>query len=204
MRSRRYVTSSRLPCKTQYQPIIGFEHLTSTKLKIDYDTILNVITDFADVTGKNFLDVGCSFGYFCFRLSNMGAYTIGIDINSDFITICKCLSKYYRFKIDNPLFLNIDIHSYEINKVDYVLLLNIFHHFLVQDERKAWITFNELINSSKAVFVMMRPNWTQYDWKFGDGTQNGIGDEILSRSDATWFLKYHAVLRRNIYVFGGD
>jgi len=204
-----------LPNKTQYQPItdLGLDNLTTASLQDDYRAILNTITDYTNnlvnqisLSNKTFLDVGCSFGYFCFQLTKLGARTIGIDKNPDFINVCKCLSKRYKFSTDNPLFINANIHDHisEIQNVDYVLLLNIFHHLLTKDEDLAWRTFNILLSKSKAVFVMIRPNWSQYDWKLGDGTQDGVGDAIIAKSDAIRYVKYPAVLRRNIYVFEGD
>ena len=81
---------------------------------------------------------------------------------------------------------------------DYIILLNAFHHILVQDEERAWAMFNKLIESSDGVFVMMRNSLK--NWRLCK-TKAGIPQAVLDASDAMDYMRYPAVHGRAIYFF---
>ncbi len=188
--------------KKTYQPIKGFPHTTPSQRKKTYNNMLRIILSYCgDVRGKRFLDVGSSFGYFCFGLTVEGAMTVGVEKGSKLISICRCLSKMYGFKRNNPLFLNMDVAEYlgKRRRFNYALLLNILHHIMKRDEAKGWRVFNALINASEAVIVMTRASYM--DWKFVK-TQREIGPAIVRRTDADWFKVLDRSMGRHVYAFG--
>ena len=81
---------------------------------------------------------------------------------------------------------------------DYVILLNVFHHILVQDEARGWDMFNKLVDGCGGVFVMMRNSLK--DWKLCD-TKSGIPAAVVEASRATDYVAYPAVHGRVIYFF---
>jgi len=187
---------------TTYQPIDGFPHTTTDLRKKGFKTILNTIVEYTgNPKGLKFLDVGCCFGYFCFQLEKMGAYVDGVDISLGRINTCQALKKYYKLSDKTINFYNSDMNERieSLKKVDYIIMLNMFHHMLVKDEKKSWETFNKLLNKSKAIFVMMRNSYGKWEMC---RHHNEIGDAVVKNSDATWYKVLGRVHGRIIYVFG--
>ncbi len=186
--------------KKTYQPVKGFEHKIAPKRIEGFEKILGtIINHCGDVRGKNFLDIGCNFGYFCLELAKRGGHTFGIDKDSRRIEVAKCLAK--KLDLDHIMFFNENAMEFVENtpvEFDYIILLNVFHHILVQDEERAWAMFNKLIDTSSGVFVMMRNSLK--DWTLCD-RKNEIPEAVVRVSNATNFVAYPAVHGRVIYLF---
>lgn len=155
-----------------------------------------------DVKGKSFLDIGPCFGYFCFKLTKMGARTTGIEYNKERFNVCRCLSKIYGFDESNPKFINMDIMDCQkplYEKYDYVLLLNIFHHILVQNTSDAWRMLNTIAEESEAIFITMA-----HEKGLNAKSQREIPEIIIQNSVLTHFKKLgmgRGRENRTIYVF---
>jgi len=171
-----------------YQPIEYLPHLTSRKRKGDYQRMLKMILDFCgDVRDKHILDIGPCFGYFSFELTKLGAYTTGVEHNKERFDVCRCLSEVYGFDPSNPKFINMDITDYDIapdERYHYVLLLNVFHYVLEQNQQKAWGTLNRVAEASEAMFISM-PHQRGLNARF----QNEIPEIVTSKSILTDFKK---------------
>ncbi len=195
-----FVWVSRL--KKTYQPVEGFEDKIEPARIEGFKKILTTITDHCGgVRDKSFLDLGCNFGYFCLELAKLGARTFGVERDKRRSATSKCLAQ--KLGLDGAQFIKEDVLKYveALNgeaRFDYVILLNVFHHILVQDETRGWNMFNKLIDNSNGVFVMMRNNLK--DWKLCD-TRLGIPDAVVGASNATGYKEYPAVHGRVIYFF---
>jgi len=185
-----------------YQPVPGFENKIDPERIKGFERILKTILEHCgDVKDKRFLDIGSNLGYFCFELTKRGAETVGVERDKMRVQVCKCVSKRDGFSKENPRFVNGDVKKLVATsdkKFDYVLLLNVFHHLLVQDEDEGWTMFNKLIESTDGIFVMMRNSLR--DWKLCDRKAD-IPIAVLEKSSATSFVAYPAVHGRIIYLF---
>ncbi len=186
--------------KKTYQPVKGFEHKIDSKRIEGFEKILGTITNHCgDVRDKSFLDIGSNLGYFCLELAKQGAQTFGVETDSRRVEVSKCLAK--KFDIETAMFFNEDAIWFVENTLvefDYIILLNVFHHILVQDEERAWVMFNKLIDTSSGVFVMMRNSLK--DWTLCD-RKSEIPEAVVRVSNATNFVAYPAVHGRVIYFF---
>ncbi len=188
--------------KKIYQPLKGFEEKTAPERVKGFEKILEtIVTHCGEVKDKTFLDIGCNVGYFCFKLTDMGAKTIGLERDKKRNRLCRCVAKKEGYTPHNPLFLNVDAPQWVLTEkpeVDYVILLNTIHHLFVQDEEKTWMMFNWLIENTEGVFIMMRHSLK--DWRLCK-TAKEIPEAVIERSSATEYVEYPAVHRRKIYFF---
>lgn len=186
--------------KKTYQPVEGFPDKIDSERVEGFKRILDTLLQHCgNVNGKSFLDVGSNLGYFCLELAKRGAKTLGIERDKRRIQVAQCLAE--KNGLDGAAFHCGDVLPFvEDNEVryDYVILLNVFHHLLVQDEGAGWRMFNKLIDVSGGVFVMMRNSLK--GWSLCD-TEQGIPQAVLGVSDATDFVTYPAVHGRVIYFF---
>ena len=81
----------------------------------------------ADLSGKTVLDLGCSFGYFCFEALRRGAArVVGYDVDPDSVRKARLLAEAMG---STAVFENRDIERTPISEsFDYVLCLNLLHH----------------------------------------------------------------------------
>ncbi len=188
--------------KVMYQPVRGFEHKIDPERVKGFERILEIIVDHCeDVAGKSFLDIGSNLGYFCYALTTQGAQTTGIELDNRRTELCKCIAARDGFNPTNPHFLNgnvVEVVDDIIKEVDYVLLLNVFHHILRHDEPGGWRMFDKLINSTHGVFIMMRnslPPWSLCSHP------REIPETIVAMTAATNYKAYPPVHGRVVYVF---
>lgn len=80
-----------------------------------------------DLRGKSVLDLGCSFGYFCFEAIRRGAErVVGYDVDPDSIRKARLLASCLGAEVT---FEQRDIERQPITeRFDYVLCLNLLHH----------------------------------------------------------------------------
>lgn len=81
----------------------------------------------ADLTGKTVLDLGCSFGFFCFEALRRGARrVVGYDVDPDSLRKARLLAECMGVEAEFHLR---DIEREPLDeKFDYVLCLNLLHH----------------------------------------------------------------------------
>ena len=120
--------------KKTYQPVPGFEDKIDQRRVDGFQRILDTILGHcAEGGGKSFLDVGSNFGYFCLELAKRGARTCGVETDSRRVDVARCIAE--RSGLD-ATFLCGDAMKFVMGssaEFDYVILLNVFHHILVQD-----------------------------------------------------------------------
>lgn len=185
--------------KKTYQPVEGFSDKIDSERVEGFKRILDTLLQHCgNVNGKSFLDVGSNLGYFCLELAKRGAKTLGIERDSRRVKVAQCLADKNGL---DATFLGGDVLCFvgeASARFDYVILLNVFHHILVQDEVRGWKMFNKLIETTGGVFVMMRNSLK--GWSLCD-TERGIPQAVLDASGATDFIEYSAVHGRGIYFF---
>ena len=188
--------------KTIYQPLTGFEDKTASERVEGFEKILGtILTHCGDVNGARFLDIGANVGYFCFKLTDIGGITTGVERDRRRSNLSRCVALKEGYRADNPRFVNMDAPNYVLTEkpcVDYVILLNTFHHILLQDEKRAWMMFNWIINNTEGVFIMMRNQLKT--WRLCDKSSQ-IPEAVLEQSDATRYEVYPSVHGRVIYFF---
>jgi len=188
--------------KKTYQPVEGFPDKIDPKRVEGIQRILETILEHCgDVGGKSFLDIGSNLGYFCLELARRGAHTLGVETDSRRVKVAQCLARSNEF--DATFLCKNAIEFVEDNPAnfDYVILLNVFHHILVQDEAGGWAMFNKLVEGTNGVFVMMRNSLK--DWSLCR-TKRGIPEAVLDASSATDLVSYQEVHGRVIYFFWKD
>lgn len=119
-----------------YQPIYGHKEISNFERScVDREkVIIDAVRRYIDVSKKaniSVLDIGCSQGYFCFKLKEVFGSQVrvqGIDILKENIELCNKLKDENSMDIDfsydalTPNFID------SIDDVDVVLLLSVIHH----------------------------------------------------------------------------
>jgi len=103
---------------------------------------------------KTILDIGCNIGYYSIKSALEGAkFVTGVDNHNIFINYAKLIKN--DLNLSNVKFLCDTIENFKELKYDYVLCLNILHHFNNIDNviQKIINMANELI-----VFQVLRPD----------------------------------------------
>lgn len=190
-----------------YQPIYGFEEDYLKKGKITEERINgfnNILKSIMEVTGdgkgKRILDIGSNLGWFSFMFSEMGADSIGLELDSNRVKVCDAIKDKMGLR-DTPQFWSGDAKQWLKDnpdiRFDYVLILNTIHHMFAQDEQGTWEMFNDLLNISNGIFIMMRSSIGGWSLKY----PHDIPRSILEQSEATNFKTLDRVHGRTIYFF---
>ena len=185
--------------KKTYQPVEGFPDKIDPERVEGFKRILGTILGHCgDVESKSFLDIGSNLGFFCLELAKRGARTCGVEADSRRVIVSRCLAE--RDELDATFYCGdaMEVIKENLMEFDYVILLNVFHHILVQDETRGWAMFNKLIEDTAGIFVMMRNSLK--DWALCK-TKAEIPQAVLDASDATDFVAYPEVHGRSIYFF---
>jgi len=121
------------------------------------------------------LDVGCGNGYNSYQIAKKVKKVVGVDINSEYISLAK--KKYNKENIE---FLNQDILNFDKNMVfDVIVLSNVLEHI------KDRIDFLEKI-SKKGKKVLIRVPMIDRNWLVLYKREMGIE----YRSDTTHYIEY--------------
>ena len=182
-------------------------------MRSGFEGILNIILSVCngDVKDKTFLEVGPSRAYILYRLTSMGAKTIGVDEDQENLDVARFLGVINDFEWDNPLLITMDIEKYlhVMDNVDYVLMFNVLHHLLVnKGEERGWKIFNSLLDKCKAIFIMARTEWQKPPTINLSicKHQYQLGEIVKSKTKATWYIDYGELpvrwYGRHVYVFG--
>jgi SAM-dependent methyltransferase len=179
--------------------------------EIGFQKMFDVImTEVPTVKDKTFLDVGCSYGYMDFTLTDLGAWTSGLEVVQDKVAIARNLADKYQYCWYNPLFClqnALDYPYYE--RIDYVLFFNLMHHIgLFHSDETAWKLLKTMVHYAKKVFLMVRVHWERPNklWHIADNFEEAA-PIILEKSGADWLHDYGVVHRwqgRSICVLGKE
>jgi len=188
--------------KKTYQPVGGTREKIDPERTQGFERIRDImLSHMGEVEGKLILDIGSNLGWFCFEYAKLGARTIGVELNENRVRVCNCLKERDGFSEENPMFFSGDSVEWVLSRdydYDWVILLNVFHHILLANEKDGWEMFDKLINNSRGVFVMMRNSLQT--WRLCSTARN-IPDAVLLQSAATDYKAYDQVHGRTIYVF---
>jgi len=117
------------------------------------DKRLRAITSHVDLKGKSILDLGCSGGYFSFRLSPTARYVLGIDADKKLVEQNQKIVVSRNFT--NLEFRHATITPNLINSLpdfDVILFLSVFHHMLTASEAYEW---NDTRRQQDAIITMV-------------------------------------------------
>lgn len=127
-----------------YQPLDAPEFNEFTLVRKCSDRLNMMETFLADrsieLEGKNYIDLGCSYGYFMSKMAEKGMTSYGIDTCPNSIMLGQIC---YQLPKERLLCLSVE-NFFELNEEKYevVSLLSVLHHFLLN---KGTITAEELI-----------------------------------------------------------
>lgn len=157
-----------------------------------------------DFSGKSILDIGCAYGYFCFKVEEQGAKrVVGTEIKPDRF---RGASLIKQVKGSGVEFIRKDIFSEKLDeKFDVVLLLNVIHHLPFP-----LYALNEIAKLCNEKLILEYPNTD--DKKFqstisghnSQVSQPFIGVSKLSEVDQTFVFNDSAIERilvHNLKVF---
>jgi len=70
----------------------------STQVRADaaYRRLAMILSEYADLSDKRVLDIGCNIGFYSFSLAKRGALTAGLDIRPEYIDIANEIARIYR------------------------------------------------------------------------------------------------------------
>lgn len=124
-----------------YQPVFGHPELSARASRKCDDRLEALKSVYTALAGKldrplNVLDLGCAQGYFSFRLAELGARVVGVDMLQANIRLCEAL------RTENPT-LDLSFHTAKIEEFissvadgqfDLVIALSVFHHLCVTND----------------------------------------------------------------------
>jgi SAM-dependent methyltransferase len=116
------------------------------------DQRLTSILNKVDVKGKVVADLGCSGGFFCFRIAEVARHVWGVDADARIIERNRLLARDHGF--NNVTFLHSDISPRLMNslpKLDVTLFMSVFHHMLTASEAYDW---NRVIDVSESIGIL--------------------------------------------------
>ncbi len=155
----------------QYQPIYGLDEENQQSPRLS-NLLLNcsfVCDHFKHVSEKHhvrIVDVGCNIGFITFTLAETFSNIIGIDINSDNISLCNDLKTYTKSParfFQNDFVKLTEFEELDGESVDCVLLFNVVHQvifarglaytrrFLARLAKRVDVIFVELANKEEYV-----------------------------------------------------
>jgi len=122
--------------RLQYHPSPQAKHPWSMR---KVDRRLDAILQHVDVEGKSVLDLGCSGGFFSFRLSRLARSVLAIDADAEIIERNREMTHRYNYY-------NIDFQCAKITPAlirtlpdsDVTLFLSVFHHMLTISDAYGW------------------------------------------------------------------
>lgn len=163
-----------------------FKEILSQNKNLSYRMdILNEILKF-DVKDKSLLDLGCYYGHYSFLLLEAGASeAVGVDTNANRVKIANHIAgrrginrslKSFRAQRQD---INEHVEKSNLHH-DIVLLLNVFHHLLAQNEKRAWSTLDTLLERCELLFLMTQNIKGVFDEWNGD-----IEMALMAKTGAT-------------------
>ena len=110
-----------------------------------------------DMTGKTVLDLGCSFGFFCFEALRRGATrVVGYDVDPDCIRKAKLLAECMGVEAEFAV-RDVELEPLE-EKFDYVLCLNLLHHL-----KNPISVLDNIIESTRERLALETASFGRYD-----------------------------------------
>lgn len=121
----------------QYHPN-AFSGTNSGHVHRRVDRRLDVMRSGYDFRGKHLLDLGCSGGYFSFRLAETASQVLGLDGDAD--VIAKNTAEAERRRVTNVRFEHAVfdagyIRSDAVPNVDVTIFLSVLHHIIATSKR---------------------------------------------------------------------
>lgn len=109
----------------ELQTIEKVANLKSEGSNLEKWNRINKIVEEKYFSNKSILDIGCSDGFFSYKVSNYAEEVLGIDLDPVRIKKANFIKSY--FKLDNCNFLTQDICAIEDEKYDIGLILGLLH-----------------------------------------------------------------------------
>lgn len=138
-------------------PFEGYEDVTVAREENEkrFQQLINSY----DFRGKKVLDIGCSIGYYSFKLASQGAECWGIDADGNSIFVANSLKEIH--KVDNVHFTNGFLTNSTIDKLleesggfDVILLFSVIHWLLKanRNEENVIKLLQRLIKDKQVIF----------------------------------------------------
>lgn len=116
-----------------------------------YNVIANCLPD----QPLSFIDLGCNCGYFTFRMAEKGGFGIGIEAGRNEIMICQTLAALHRIRsvaFSRTLLTPDNIDT--LPKVDMIICLSLFHHFVrYYGQKSAHFMLDVIANKAEQYLV---------------------------------------------------
>lgn len=153
------------------------------------------ITRFVDsIEKKKVLDIGCHTGWFCHKLTRMGARVVGVDTDRTRINIAKKLSIYHGLSLNNPQLLRSRFEKYletTNQQFDFILFLSLLQHYLRKSIARAWDAVDLISNYTNLMFLDIEEKRLPVKW---------APELILEHSNFTKYTELRGD-RRPLYAF---
>lgn len=163
---------------------------------------IDAIVKDTDVKHKRILDIGCGTGWASLLLWEHGVDEItAIDVHLASVQIFHALCERRLNPWHDPKYILVKVanaFTFELNtKVDIVLMMNVFHHLLTENNDRAWQLLNRYINDGCIVYLMSRAFNEVYK-EYGDDIKKAL--EHRTSTAAQLIYKYGG---RELYRIGG-
>lgn len=139
-----------------YQPIDHPDFADWSVGHRSQDRLTKILNDYGDVSGKEVLDIGSCTGYFSIQLAKRGAKVVGSEINKTRLSISKTMANYHGLGSDNLEFIGADYKKYlakSKKKFDFILFLNLLHHYLKKNVKVSWSIVNMLSKHTDIMYL---------------------------------------------------
>ena len=114
-----------------YQGFIFPYGLESDGLRTDTgefltDNVFNKISQVIDFKNKEVIDLGCYFGYFCFKAKEKGAKVVtGVDCFQNALSIAEEINSIFSHGVN---FIKRDLEEYNVPPTDIVFVMSVLQH----------------------------------------------------------------------------
>ncbi|MEM3036312.1 MAG: glycosyltransferase [Thermoplasmata archaeon] len=155
------------------------------------DEVVKILSNYTEIKGKSYLDIGCAYGGFPVAFAQAGASeVIGIDIDEDLLKLAYELLKDYNSPTQ-PKFISCDILKCDeknFGKFDIITCNDVIEHVsspeLLVEKLSNLLTIN-------GILYMEIPNAFNYKMIMRDGHYGLFGITLLDPEDALLYYKYN-------------
>ena len=135
------------------------------------------------VCQSSYLDVGCNTGFFCYKMSQAGFNSTGVDVVENDINLARLLSTYCRRDYVN--YITADAHEYldqtQHIQFDITSAFSVFQWVMIQKSAKHGLDcMNWLFQKSKYICVL----------EMGESTENHYIERIGMKYDSEWIHSF--------------
>lgn len=145
-----------------------------------------------DFTGKEVIDMGCSFGFFTFLAADNGAHHVtGIDALPEIVESAQLLAKLRKYSNVSFRTYNFEVQDESLGLFDLVMLVDFFGKSNIKKQKiESIVTFMESISRGELLFAIRPINRIVEDLKTTEELFSSLYPAEFIRGGSFYLLEY--------------